>query len=954
MSMDTAGGGGLPNVAAEFPEPRAAVIPRVFERRDWICGSFVSAASFFLYLLTTAPSVTLLDSGEFVLAAQHFGVPHPTGYPLWTLLAWLFSLPPVGNPAWQIALFSGVAGSLAVGLCALLLSSMLRWIFGGLPHWLGALLAIVWSMLFATSESMWSQAVIAEVYTLHALIVGAFLGSLYLWIRNPVRDRWLLWSVFFLALGFTNHHLILVLAPLPLLALLLMRRDLLPDFLAAGMLTAVLWYLLFAMLSGDPANLKTALRFTWLVLAGFAVFCAWRRFRLHWDFVAFLPFVAAAGLLPYAYMPLASSTNPPMNWGYTSTKEGFFFSINRSQYGGSLDDQLLRTVGRAVGTNTLRTKEQEEDGQEQLTSHEIGRMEKVQRWAGFFWYQLWRNFSIVGLLGFFAALSLIRSAELAQRTWLYLIMIGFFLAAFLQPLFDGAEIDRAGWWLQMPYHTYTMLVFVFAAALGSGVLLQWLRNRHSVAGHLLLLLLVLTPFWVGWKNYGVCSQRDRWFGWKFGYEMLRDLPKNAFVFGGTDPGRFIPTYLILGESTTAPHRKIDPEFDRRDLFIVTQNAMTDPFYFKYIRDHYSQERPPVSNSFERWLGRETQYPEAVLDIPGEEEVREAIRSGLAEGKDSTEINSDVARMMWERNKGSYPFFVEESFPMEWSYDYAVPHGLVYQIMPEPVEELPADILEADHAFWKATVQTLLSDPRFANDYDAQRSFSTLRQATANLYLHRKLYKEAESAMREALALCPGNGVSLLLLSRLFWDQGRYEEAIEIWDQAVAYDPNNLRYQYLRSIAHSRPQWEKEITELRKALADEPNDTESRIKLINTLVFIAEEETADEEISAALEQLPDNEEFLRQLLGIELNRGRTASAEKIAEAATRLSPEDPDLLLLLASLALQRGDTNTFYTRARGALEAGGERARETLLRDRSFTEIRNQETFQNLVNPTGQ
>ena len=86
--------------------------------------------SFGIYAWSAAPNVTLLDSGEFVVAAQHFGVPHPTGYPLWTLLNWVFLLLPLGNAAWEVALFSGLCAAAAVGLCAALLSNIQRWYYG--------------------------------------------------------------------------------------------------------------------------------------------------------------------------------------------------------------------------------------------------------------------------------------------------------------------------------------------------------------------------------------------------------------------------------------------------------------------------------------------------------------------------------------------------------------------------------------------------------------------------------------------------------------------------------------------------------------------------------------------------------------------------------------------------------------------------------------------------------
>ena len=100
-----------------------------FRRLDW--GSFWTGAilSFIVYFLTAAPSVTLEDAGELAVAGDYLGVPHPPGYPLWTMCAWVFSRA-LGfvtfrgqpNPAWAIAVMSGFFGAVACGLTAMLVT----------------------------------------------------------------------------------------------------------------------------------------------------------------------------------------------------------------------------------------------------------------------------------------------------------------------------------------------------------------------------------------------------------------------------------------------------------------------------------------------------------------------------------------------------------------------------------------------------------------------------------------------------------------------------------------------------------------------------------------------------------------------------------------------------------------------------------------------------------------
>lgn len=116
-----------------------------------------------LYALTMPRTVVLEDDGLFLMAGEHLGISHPPGYPLYTFLCWLFMRLP-GNPAVLGHLSSAVLGALACATlyaCARLLGS-------------GRLAALGAAWLFGASSHFWSQAIIAEVYTLNAL---AFFAS---------------------------------------------------------------------------------------------------------------------------------------------------------------------------------------------------------------------------------------------------------------------------------------------------------------------------------------------------------------------------------------------------------------------------------------------------------------------------------------------------------------------------------------------------------------------------------------------------------------------------------------------------------------------------------------------------------------------------------------------------------------------------------------------------------
>ena len=75
-------------------------------------GLALFLVSIAVYAATLARTVGFIDSGELAWASATLGVPHPTGYPLYTLLTYLFvSALPFFEPMVAINLFSAAAAS---------------------------------------------------------------------------------------------------------------------------------------------------------------------------------------------------------------------------------------------------------------------------------------------------------------------------------------------------------------------------------------------------------------------------------------------------------------------------------------------------------------------------------------------------------------------------------------------------------------------------------------------------------------------------------------------------------------------------------------------------------------------------------------------------------------------------------------------------------------------------
>jgi hypothetical protein len=166
--------------------------------------------AFGLYWMTAAPGLTWshfgADGGDLLVAAAVNGVPHPSGYPLYLLLlqGWL-RLGHLIGPQVEIAYWGNrlsalcVAGSVAFAVASA--ASLLR----SLPlRWLWAALA---GMAWAVTPLAWSQALITEVYGLHALLIAA-LGWAVLAQRLPAAS-----VGFLLGLGAAHHLTSLLLWP---------------------------------------------------------------------------------------------------------------------------------------------------------------------------------------------------------------------------------------------------------------------------------------------------------------------------------------------------------------------------------------------------------------------------------------------------------------------------------------------------------------------------------------------------------------------------------------------------------------------------------------------------------------------------------------------------------------------------------------------------------------------
>ena len=259
-------------------------------------------------------------------------------------------------------------------------------------------------------------------------------------------------------------------------------------------------------------------------------------------------FVAGwVGLTPYAYESFASNTDPPMNWGFASERSGFYYAVSRQQYPESLPNLIKSTIGKAIH---VIPKESQPDAA-------LGRPDYWHRLGLTFYYyfdNLQQDITVPLVLLPLALLLYLRRCDVTQVNWLIFLAFAVFFLGFMLNLIEPQESFDFERNLQYKvFHLQSHCILVILMSYGVLAVLTYVREtRAEVLSPAVLtglgpalLCLSLLPLW---SNTVRCNQAGHWFGWMYGTDMMRPMDRNAVYFGGSDPGRFVPTFMAFVES----------------------------------------------------------------------------------------------------------------------------------------------------------------------------------------------------------------------------------------------------------------------------------------------------------------------------------------------------------------------------------------------------------------------
>ena len=278
----------------------------------------VSTIAFIIYLITLAPSVVQIDSGELAAVQITLGIAHPTGYPLFTVLGYLFSLIPLPfTKIYQMNLLAAIYCAAAIGFFVqsvkLALDNLDKFNLGKsleikkvkkksrkdkqnnakskkekqeIPDIVKLFTSAFSGLILAFSKTFWFQSTSVEVYSLHLLLICIIIFILlkaYLQSEEKKNGIWNFWFILaiILALGFSNHMTTLLVLP-------------------------AIAYLFFTQYGFNKASIRKM-------------------------FVMITIFLTILAII-YSYLPIRASQQPIINWGNPIDMERVLRHISGKQY----------------------------------------------------------------------------------------------------------------------------------------------------------------------------------------------------------------------------------------------------------------------------------------------------------------------------------------------------------------------------------------------------------------------------------------------------------------------------------------------------------------------------------------------------------------------------------------------------------------------------------------------
>jgi tetratricopeptide (TPR) repeat protein len=738
---------------------------------------------FVAYLETMAGSTSFWDSGEFIATSYTLGIPHPPATPLYVVLGRVFTLLPLPlSIAQKVNMMSALFGALSVTVLFLLIVDLIKSRRGAPQTWIDRVVVygcgLVGALFTAWSNTFWTNAVEAEVYSISSFVMGSTTLLARRWSRapaSPQRTNDIYLIIYLLSLGVGFHLGTVLTYPAIALYCLLFREK---SFKNADLVVFSFGFFLFLAF----VNLKFGGPLAVVALLIFLVGVAVRASAGH-RFALVSTGLFVLGVTIHLFLLIRSGQNPAIDEANPETWSNLMAVLRREQYPpGNLFVRKASWHFQVIDHFWRYFKEQ----------YEL--MGPGGRLSG----QGLALFPIaIGLAGMF---SMFRS----DRRSFLLVFVTFLITSFGMIVFlnfSDSEVRERDYFYSPAFYFFGVFIGV-----GSAALLDWFfvaragerRARLDAVGSVagVAILLVLTCMLYARYHFSHDRTNER-VPWGYGYNMLAGLEPNAIIFTNGDNDTFPLWY------------QQEVEGFRRDVRVANLSLLQTPWYVQQLKDN----EPKVALS---WTDAQIANLGGYIDRDGR----------IVQPRDQA-VNQIVLD-----NYGKRPIYFAVTIPrdnMEMMEEYLVLEGLVYKAthtrgrdrrdiaaMKRNAEQvyrydgiLTADGKHDSSVYLSQNERNLIMN--YANPFmrlaqhSEQEGDRALGQVDPKLLqtsgdleargnpVAMRHYEDAERYIRKAIEIAPEFDLLYAQMGSLLIKMGRSAEALELYRRLYAQHPNDERW-----------------------------------------------------------------------------------------------------------------------------------------------------------------
>ncbi len=181
-----------------------------------LLGTILFILTLGIYSATLPHTIFLGDSPEFITVGSTLGIPHPSGYSAYVILAYLFTFLPFGTLAFKVSFFSAISASIGLVFFYLLLAGIAKKLKPNLSLLTIYGVSFSAALILAFSEIFWSQAIMAKAYMSAFALIMCVMYLLFRYLEIP-KNGYLYASLFLAGFGSGLHMMVLLILPINIL-----------------------------------------------------------------------------------------------------------------------------------------------------------------------------------------------------------------------------------------------------------------------------------------------------------------------------------------------------------------------------------------------------------------------------------------------------------------------------------------------------------------------------------------------------------------------------------------------------------------------------------------------------------------------------------------------------------------------------------------------------------------